>query len=122
MTIAEMPCDADEVVRILAADLEQRLGCRNHFDQPAILQHQRIAAAQRDGVFQVEQEFEAPRPSHCHAAAVPIVEIEHDRIRRRFREAVLSPDLRRPDHALYPQSFSTLPSLMISITVGAVFI
>jgi len=122
MTVTEMPCNADEVVRIVAADLEQRLWRRDHFDQPAVLQHQRIAAAQRDGVFQVEQEFEAPRPRHGHAAAVPIVEIEHDRIRRRFREAVLSPDLRRPDHALYPQSFSTLPSLMISITVGAVFI
>jgi hypothetical protein len=31
---------------------------------------------------------------------VPIVEIEHDGIRRRFLEAVLSLDLRRPDHAV----------------------
>ena len=100
MAIAEVPGHADEMVRIVAADLKQRLGCRDHFDQPSVLQHQRIAAAQRDGILQVEQEFEAPRPRHRHATAVPIVEIEHDRIRRRFREAVLSLNLRRPDHAL----------------------
>jgi hypothetical protein len=103
MAIAEVPGDADEMVRIVAADLEQRLGCRNHFDQPSVLQHQRIAAAQCNGILQVEQEFETSRPCHRHAAAVPIVEIEHDRIRRRFREAVLSLNLRRPDHALLPR-------------------
>jgi hypothetical protein len=98
MTVAEMPADADEMVRIMAANLEQRLGRRDHFDQPAIFQHQRIAAAQRDGILQVEQELETARPRHRHAAAVPTVEIEHDRIRRRFGEAVLSLNLRRPDH------------------------
>jgi hypothetical protein len=103
MAVAEMPGDADEMVRIVAADLEQRLGCRDHFDQPSVLQHQRIAAAQCNGILQVEQEFETSRPCHRHAAAVPIVEIEHDRIRRRFREAVLSLNLRRPDHALLPR-------------------
>lgn len=93
-----MPADTDEMMRIAAADLEQRLGRRDHFDQPPVLQHQRIAAAERDGILQVEQELETARPRHRHAAAVPIVEIEHDRIRRRFRETVLSPNLRRPDH------------------------
>ena len=102
MAVAEMPADADEVVRIAAADLEQRLGSRDHLDQPSVLQHQRIAAAQRDGMLQVEQEFETARPGHGHAAAVPVVEIEHDRIHRCFREAVLPLDLRRPDHARYP--------------------
>jgi hypothetical protein len=106
MAIAEMPTDANKVVWIVAADLEQRLGRGDHLDQPTVLQHQRIAAAQRDGILQVEQELEPPRPRHRHAAAVSIVEIEHDRIRRRFREAVLSPDLRRPDHALYPVTVS----------------
>jgi hypothetical protein len=100
MTVAEMPGDADEMMRIVAADLEQRLGRRHHLDEPAILQHQRIAAAQRDGVLQVEQEFEAARARHRHAAAVPVVEIEHDGIRRRLREAVLPLNLRRPDHVL----------------------
>ncbi|OAF12228.1 hypothetical protein AYJ54_06995 [Bradyrhizobium centrolobii] len=102
MAVAEMPGDADEVVRITAADFQQRLRRRDHLDQPAVLQHQGIAAAKCDGVFEVEQEFEPARARHRHAAAVSIVEIEHDRIRRGFREAVLSLDLRRPDHALYP--------------------
>ena len=96
-----MPGDADQVVRIAAADLHEGLGRRDHFDKPSVLQHQRIAAAQRDGVLQVEQEFETPRARHRHAAAVPVVEIEHDRVRWRFREAVLSLNLRRPDHASY---------------------
>ncbi|MHC2672905.1 hypothetical protein ACVI1J_005068 [Bradyrhizobium diazoefficiens] len=120
MTIAEVPADADEVVRIAAADLEQRLGRRNHFDQPAVLQHQRVAAAQRNGVLQVEQEFEPPRPRHRHAAAVPIVEIEHDRVHWCFGEAVLSPNLRRPDHWLLPcYRVSTFSGVMISTFGGA---
>ena len=57
MAIAEMPADADEVVRIVAADLEQPLRRGDHFDQPAVLQHQGVAAAQRDGILQVEQEL-----------------------------------------------------------------
>ncbi|OPY99570.1 hypothetical protein A5906_28170 [Bradyrhizobium sacchari] len=106
MAVAEMPADADEMMRIAAANFEQRLGCRDHLDQPSVLQHQRIAAAKCDGVLQVEQEFETARPRHCHAATVPIVEIEHDCVRRRFREAVLSPDLRRPDHASHLSTVS----------------
>src|SRR4051812_5572351 len=121
MTIAEMPADANKVVRIVASDLEQRFGRGDHLDQPAILQHQRIAAAQCDGILQVEQELEPPRPRHRHAAAVSIVEIEHDCIRRRFREAVLSPDLRRPDHALLPRyRVSTFSGVITSIFGGAV--
>src|SRR3954470_411703 len=45
MAIAEMPGDPDQMQRIGAADLHQRLGGRHHLDQPAIFQHQRIAAA-----------------------------------------------------------------------------
>ena len=99
MPIAEMPGEANELVRIPAADLQERLGRRDHLDQPTVLQYQRIAAAQRDGVFQVEQEFETARARHHHAPAVPIVEIEHDGVRRRLGEAVLPSDLCRPDHA-----------------------
>ena len=45
MPVAEMPGDPDQMQRIGTPDLDQRLGCRNHLDQPAIFQHQRIAAA-----------------------------------------------------------------------------
>ncbi len=54
MTVAEMPGNPDQVMRIASLDLEQRLGRGDHLDQPAVLQHQRIAAAERDGILEVE--------------------------------------------------------------------
>ncbi len=98
MTVTEMPGDPNQMQRIGAPDLEQRLGGRDHLDQPAILQHQRIAAAQRDGVFEIEQEFKPARPRHRHPPPMPIVEIEHDGIGRRFFPAVLSLDAGGADH------------------------
>ena len=99
MSIAEMPGDPDQMMRISALDLDQRLGSGDHLDQPAILQHQRIAAAQRDRVLEIEQEGQSARSGHGHAPAVTLVEIEHDGIGRRFRPAVLSLDLDRTDHS-----------------------
>ena len=57
MAVAEMPGDADQMLRIIAADFRQRFRRSHHFNQTAVFQHQRIAATQRDRVFQVEQEF-----------------------------------------------------------------
>jgi len=45
MTVAEMPADPDQVMRIGAANFEQRFGCRDHLDQPVVFEHQRVAAA-----------------------------------------------------------------------------
>ena len=45
MPVAEMPGDPDQMLRIVAADLGQRLGRRDHLDQPAIFEHQRVATA-----------------------------------------------------------------------------
>jgi hypothetical protein len=98
MSIAEMPCDANQVLRILAADFHQRLGRRNHFDQPAIIKHQCVTASQRDRMFQIEQEFEPARAGHRNATAVTIVEIEHHGIGRRLNPAMLSMYLRGADH------------------------
>jgi hypothetical protein len=80
MAVAKMPGNPNQMKGIGAPDLKQRLGGRHHLDQPAIFQHQRITAAQRDGVFQIEQEFQPARPRHRHPPPVPVVEIEHDRI------------------------------------------
>ena len=102
MPVAEMPGDADQMLWITSLDLEQRLGSRDHFNEPAVLQHQRIAAAERDGILQVEQEFESARPSHRHAAAMPVVEIEHDGVGRRVLPAVLRCDFCGADHAINP--------------------
>ncbi|KRR01323.1 hypothetical protein CQ12_26260 [Bradyrhizobium jicamae] len=98
MAVAEMPGDADQMQGIGAADLDQGFGSRHHLDQPAVLQHQRIAAAQRDRVLQVEQEFEPARPRHRHPPPVPVVEIEHDGIGGGLRPAMLAQDFGRADH------------------------
>ena len=45
MAIAEVPGDPYQMAGIGAPDLEQRLGRGHHLDQPAVFQHQRIAAA-----------------------------------------------------------------------------
>lgn len=97
MTIAEMPRDPHQMLRIGAADFHQRLGCCDHFDQPAVFEYQRIAAAQRDGLFQVQQEFQPARAGHRHAPPVPVVEIEHHRIGG-TRPASRRVNLRRADH------------------------
>jgi hypothetical protein len=101
MAIAEMPGDADQMMRVGALDLEQRLGRRHHLDQPSVLEHQRVAAAKCDGVLEVEQEFEAAGSRHRHAPPVTVVEIEHDGVGRRFAPAMLSFDLRGSHHAFF---------------------
>ena len=99
MAVAEMPGDPDQMMRVGSPDLQQRLGRRHHLDQPAVLEHQRIAAAKCYGVFQVEQEFKPARARHRHPPPVPVVEIEHDGIGRRFCPAMLRANLRGADHA-----------------------
>ncbi len=103
MPVAEMPGDADQMLRIARPDLEQRLGRRHHFNQSSILQHQRIAATQRHRIFQVEQEFEAARCGHRHPPPVAVVEVEHDRVGRRVLPAMLRGDFCRTDHAINPR-------------------
>ncbi len=98
MAVAEMPGDANQMLRVGPPDLDQRLRRRNHLDQPAIVQHQRVAAAQRDRVFEIEQELQSVRTGHRHPPPVPIVEIEHDGIGRRLVPEMLTVDLRGADH------------------------
>jgi hypothetical protein len=78
MAVAEMPSDPDQVVRIGAANFQQRFRRRDHLDQPAVVEHQRVAAPERNGVFQIEQKLKPARAGHRHAPPVPVVEIEHD--------------------------------------------
>jgi hypothetical protein len=52
MTIAEMPGHPDQTLRI-AANFSQRLGRGYHLDQSSVVEHQRVAIAQRDRAFQV---------------------------------------------------------------------
>jgi hypothetical protein len=102
MPIAKMPGDPHQMRGIRAPDLDERLGCGDHLDQPAILQHQRVAAAEGYGVLQIKQEFEAARTRHRHPPAMAVVEIKHHGIGRRFDPPILPPNLRRPDHTTIP--------------------
>lgn len=98
MAIAEMPGDAHQMMRIGAADLHQRLGRSDHLDQPSIFQHQRIAAAQRHRLFQVEQEFKSARAGHRHAPPMPVIETENHRIGGSLCPTPRWANLRRADH------------------------
>src|SRR5579871_1277766 len=106
MAVAEMPGDPDQMMRITSLDLDQRLGGRDHLDQPAVLQHQRIAAAQRNRALEIEQESQSARAGHRHAPPVTVVEIEHHGVGRRLRPAMLPLDLRGADHAFRPSKTS----------------
>jgi hypothetical protein len=98
MAISEVPSEPNHMLRIPALDLDQRLGGGHDLDQASIVEHQRIAAAQRDRLFQVEQEFEPTRAGHRHPSPVPVVEVKHDGIGRSFAPAVLRLDLRGAHH------------------------
>jgi hypothetical protein len=98
MAVAEMPGDPHQMERIGAADFDQRFGGCDHLDQATVFQHQRVAAAQRYGVFQIEQEFQPARARHRHPPTVPVVEIQHDGIGRGVRPAMLALNLGGADH------------------------
>jgi hypothetical protein len=98
VSIAEVPGEADQMLRVARPDFQERLGRRHHFDQPAIFEHQCVAAAQGDRIFQIEQEFQPTRALHRHPPTVAIVKIEHDAIGRRLAPAMLSPHLYGPNH------------------------
>jgi hypothetical protein len=99
MAVAEMPGDANQMLRILAADFHQWLRRSHDFDQPAVFEQQRVAAAQCDGMLKIEQESQPARARHRHSPAVAIIEIEHHSIGRRFAPAVMRLNLRRADHS-----------------------
>jgi hypothetical protein len=53
--ITEMPGNARQMQRVVAADLQQGLRRCKHLDETAVLQHQRIAVAQERHIGKVEQ-------------------------------------------------------------------
>jgi hypothetical protein len=98
VAVTQMPGQADQMLRVVATDLHERLRGRDDLDQPAVFEHQRVAAPQRDRGFQVEQKRKPARAGHRHSPPVTVVEVEHDRIGRRFDKAMLSSNLGSPDH------------------------
>jgi hypothetical protein len=82
MPVSKVPGDTRQMQRIRAADFKQRLRRRYDLDNPAILQHERVAIAQRSCLGKIEQEFQPASSGHRYAAAVAIVIVEHDAISR----------------------------------------
>ena len=52
--IAQVPSNAGGLQNVRAADLQKRFRCGNNFDQPSVLQDQRIPAVQPGGVRQIK--------------------------------------------------------------------
>ena len=98
VTVSHVIGDAGELARVRAAHFRELLGRGDDLDQPSILQHQRIAAAQRHRFGKVEQEFRSPRGLHGDAAPVAALIIEHDRVGRRGPPCALGGDEIRADH------------------------
>jgi hypothetical protein len=119
VAVAEMPGEPHHLPRVHTAKFDQRFGRRDDLNETAVLEHQRVAAAQRNGLRQVKQEFETARAGHGHAPPVAVVELEHNRIGRRVVPAARRLDRRCAQHA---QRLTTLAGVTISITVGDTFI
>jgi len=106
MAVAEMPGDPHQMERVGATDFDQRLGSGDHLDQAAVLQHQRVTAAECYGIFQVEQEFQPARAGHRHPPPMPVVEIQYDGIGRSVRPAMLALNFGGADHFILLELFS----------------
>lgn len=117
VAVAEMPRQPHHMQRIDAAHFQQRLRRGNHFDQPPIIECERIAATQRNRLRQIKNKREPARSGHRHPAAMPVIEIKHHRVGGGFCPLGLTNDFGRAKH-ICRHILSTLPSLMISISVG----
>jgi hypothetical protein len=100
MAVAKMPGQPHEMRRISASNFDKLLRGSYHLDQPAIFQHQSIAAAQGDRFFKVEQEFKTAGTRHRHTAAMTVVETEHDSISCRLDPTMMRMHVRCTDHAI----------------------
>lgn len=99
VAVAEVPGDPHQMLRIAPPDLDQRLRRSDHFDQPAVLEDEAVAATQRHRFLEVEQEVEPARAGHRHAPAMAVVEIEHHRIGGLGRPVAGRQNLDSADHA-----------------------
>jgi hypothetical protein len=84
MTIADMPGEPRQIVRIDGADLNQRLGPADYPDYCAVVEHEAVAVTKRRGVRQIKQEFCAALTAEHHPSAMALIRIELDRVDRAF--------------------------------------
>ena len=103
MAIAKVPGEAQQVLRVFGADLAQRFGSADDFDKPPVFKLHRIARAQSDRLRQIEQEGQAADGFHRNAAAMPVVEIEHDGIGGLALPVASGDDIGGAQHGCSPQ-------------------
>ena len=119
--IADMPSEAHEIAGSSASDFHQRLGGRDDLDETPILQQQRVAAPQHDGLREIQKERDALNAGHHGTPPVPIIEVQHHRVGSRLSPTTCRADACGSDHdgiflavlTCMPQD-STCSGLMIS--------
>jgi hypothetical protein len=72
MAVAEVPGHIGKLARAPTANFSQRLRLAEHFDQAAIIEHNRITRAQHNGFWQIEQKLKAPHASHRRTATMAL--------------------------------------------------
>ena len=82
VAVAEMPGQLHQRERCPRRDLDQRLGLPRHQHDPAIVEHDAVAIAQRYGLVKVQQEFCSAFTLQHNAAAMPVAGVEHDEVGR----------------------------------------
>jgi hypothetical protein len=80
MAVAEMPGDFHQPERIFGRDLDQVFGFCGNAHELAVFELERVAVFENGGISKIEQKFRAAIGLHCHAAAVPVLMIERDRV------------------------------------------
>ena len=82
VAVAEMPSELHQRQRCPDGHLSQGLGLAGNQHDPAIVEHDAVAIAQRHGLVEVQQEFCSALALEHNAAAVPVARIEHDKVGR----------------------------------------
>lgn len=101
LPMAEMPGDSCDMRQIGAADFGQRFGRGHHLDQAAIIELQRVAAAQSQLKFEIELKGEPACAGQRSLASAPLLEIKNDGVGRGLGPVVLPQNSAGADHLVF---------------------
>ena len=80
VSVAEVPGERQQVLRVAPAHREQRLGGGAHRDAAAVLEHETFAVAQQARLGQIEQEGDTAVALEATSTAMTIGLVERDRV------------------------------------------
>ncbi len=98
MPVAEMPGEAQQMLRAFGTDLGERLARAHHLHDVPVFELQGVAGAQGHGLMQIEQEIQPAHTFHGEAATMAIIKIEHHGIGGVTMPISLGDDFRGADH------------------------